>query len=178
MFVDSRILMIQAIQFRTSLNDDNWRWSIKQQLATGFRFTGWVDCAASDQGSEDSTWANISSFFLDGPQWLTKKSPSTDTGTATWHRHAHTHTPPTRLLVCLRWHDSGTAHLARSGSGVPLNCDPRRAAGPRRLHQFSLPFCRLLMFQYRQDAAVPTHLLQSDTLPTKKKKTLTPSATR
>ncbi|CAM4591932.1 unnamed protein product [Leuciscus chuanchicus] len=45
-------------------------------------------------------------------------------------------------------HQVGTAHLALFDYTSPLNNNLQRAPGARRDDQFSLPFWRLLMFQY------------------------------
>lgn len=122
-------------------------------------FPGWVDGPDSEwwswEGSGDLTYLNGSYwhqqvFQMDPSGWWRKPFNCHQVCSL-----AHPLPPLPRSTARLfAWHQVGTAHLALSNSTSPLNNNLQRAPGTRRDDQISLPFWRLLMFQYGQDASM------------------------
>lgn len=112
----------------------------------------WVVELGGERGFDLPEWVLLTSAgFSDGPQRLMKKALQLTPGLQSCPSSPPSSRSTARLFA---WHQVGTAHLALSDSTSPLNNNLQRAPGACRDDQFSLPFWRLLMFQYGRDAAM------------------------
>lgn len=112
----------------------------------------WVVELGGERGFDLPEWVLLTSAgFSDGPQRLMKKALQLTPGLQPCPSSPPSSRSTARLFAR---HQVGTAHLALSDYTSPLNNNLQRVPGARRDNQFSLPFWRLLMFQYEWDASM------------------------
>ncbi len=114
-----------------------WQWVVEQGEEQRFDLPEWV--------------LLTSAGFSDRPQRLMKKALQLTPGLQPCPSSPPSSCSTARLFA---WHQVGTAHLALSDYTSPLSNNLQWAPGACRDDQFSLPFWRLLMFQYGRDAAM------------------------
>lgn len=127
----------------------HWSYQLSRESRQAWQ---WVVELGGEQGFDLPEWVLLTSAgFSDGPQRLMKKALQLTPGLQPCPFSPPSSCSTARLFA---WHQVGTAHLALSDYTSPLNNNLQWAPGARRDDQFSLPFWRLLMFQYGRDAAM------------------------